>query len=162
MVFTTKRSSRIILYSSITIPELQHFSLGKFHGHANTKDFSITKKKAMRIICHSDYRAHTDSFFKGNNILKVNDIYNLNLGTFICINWIRRIYPKYFTICSPQATNTTITLPGKQTFIISPVPEHYLPIKFLQIADQNSGTPYHLKYAKPLQYTLLKENWKLP
>ena len=55
----------------------------------------LLQKKAMRIICHSNYRAHTDFLFKSNRILKVNDIYNLNLGVFM-FQLNRKELPKVF------------------------------------------------------------------
>ena len=37
-----------------------------------------TTKKAIRIICNAKYNAHTDKLFKELNILKVQDLHNLN------------------------------------------------------------------------------------
>ena len=43
----------------------------------------LLQKKAIRIICHADYLSHTDPLFKTHSILKINDIYSLNLGVFM-------------------------------------------------------------------------------
>ena len=43
----------------------------------------LLQKKAIRIICHADYLSHTDPLCKTHKILKVNDIYLLNLGIFM-------------------------------------------------------------------------------
>ena len=78
------RNVLLTLYSTLVLPYLNYGILA--WGNATVSQIQkilLLQKKAMRIICHSDYRAHTDSLFKGNNILKINDIYSLNLGTFM-------------------------------------------------------------------------------
>ena len=41
----------------------------------------LLPKKALRIICNSDYRAHTDNLF--STFPRINEIYSLQLGVFI-------------------------------------------------------------------------------
>ena len=39
--------------------------------------------RAMRTICKQQYRNHTDPLFKKENILKLNDFYNLHVSLFM-------------------------------------------------------------------------------
>ena len=47
-------------------------------GHANKRIFKL-QKKAVRIIYIERRLSHTDLLFKNLNILKINDIYQLQL-----------------------------------------------------------------------------------
>ena len=46
----------------------------------------ILQKRAIRIINRESYLAHTNDLFKSNNILKVPDIYRLNVGLYMYDN----------------------------------------------------------------------------
>ena len=46
----------------------------------------MLQKRAVRIICQADFRAHTNPLFYDNNILKVKDLYLLQLGQFMYKN----------------------------------------------------------------------------
>lgn len=46
----------------------------------NLKQLEIAQKKAMRLITNSKYNAHTDPLFGKLKILKLNDLYEVNLG----------------------------------------------------------------------------------
>ena len=48
-----------------------------------TETLLLLQKKALRIICNVPYRAHTNELFFNNNILKVHDLYNYQLGQFM-------------------------------------------------------------------------------
>ena len=41
----------------------------------------LLQKKAMRIIGHSNIRAHTNELFHAKNVLKIHDLFSYNLGT---------------------------------------------------------------------------------
>ena len=43
----------------------------------------ILQKRSLRIIEHAEHRAHTDPLFYSRKILKVKDIYSLQLGIFM-------------------------------------------------------------------------------
>ena len=43
----------------------------------------LLQKRAMRLICNTAYRSHTDVLFKENRILKITDLYRLQLGCFM-------------------------------------------------------------------------------
>ena len=43
----------------------------------------LLQKKAMRIISNVDFRHHTDHLFHSNNVLKIFDIYRLNLAVLM-------------------------------------------------------------------------------
>ena len=47
-------------------------------GHNTSKVFKL-QKKAMRIITNSNYISHTDPIFKDLKILKIEDLYKINI-----------------------------------------------------------------------------------
>ena len=47
------------------------------------KPLITQQKRTIRIICDADYYAHTDPLFKKLNILKIEDIYKLNLALHV-------------------------------------------------------------------------------
>ena len=53
------------------------------------------QKKAMRIICSSGYRSHSEPLFKKLNVLKIYGMFNLQLLTF-CFDLINNNLPAYF------------------------------------------------------------------
>ena len=50
-------------------------------GHKTKKTF-LLQKKALRLITNSKYNAHTDPIFKKQSLLKLHDIYNLEILKF--------------------------------------------------------------------------------
>ena len=86
----------LTLYSTLVLPYLNYGILAWGNSMATQlQKILLLQKKVMRIICRSDFRAHTDSLFKSNNILKVSDIYTLNLGSFM-FQLNKRDLPKVF------------------------------------------------------------------
>ena len=53
------------------------------------------QKKAMRIICSSGYLSHSEPLFKKLNVLKIDDMFKLQLLTF-CFDLINNNLPAYF------------------------------------------------------------------
>ena len=43
----------------------------------------LLQERAIRTICKQQYRNHTDPLFKKENILKLNDLYNLHGSLFM-------------------------------------------------------------------------------
>ena len=65
-----------MLYNSLVLPHLQYSIL--------TWDFKASRleklqKRALRIITRSKYNAHTEPLFKKQNLLKLNDLFELNV-----------------------------------------------------------------------------------
>ena len=65
-----------ILYNSMILPHLQYsifpwsFKMGRL---------DKLQKRAVRIISNSKYNSHTDSIFKKLNLLKLKDLFELNI-----------------------------------------------------------------------------------
>ena len=69
------------IYCSLVLPHLQYCTLIWANTYSTKLNkFRILQKKAVRIINHSDYLAHSEPLFKQNNLLKIEDIYKLQLG----------------------------------------------------------------------------------
>ena len=74
----------VILYSSLILPYLNYGILawGKTLKTQLERLFKI-QKRVVRIVCNAAFRAHTDGLFSKHRILKVEDVYNLQLGSFM-------------------------------------------------------------------------------
>ena len=84
------------LYSTLILPHLNYGIIA----WGNCADYLLNiilllQKKALRVICHSDFRAHMDALFHTHSILKITDLYNYNLGIFM-YNLNRNELPNVF------------------------------------------------------------------
>ena len=52
-----------------------------YDGHLNK--LFLLQKRAVRIINNAPFQAHTDPLFFSNSILKIHDIYKLNIGLYM-------------------------------------------------------------------------------
>ena len=72
------------LYYAIIYPYLSYGILAWGYASKTLIDrILLLQKKALRIICNTDYMAHTEPLFLANNILRINEIYSLQLGIFM-------------------------------------------------------------------------------
>ena len=87
------------------------------------------QKWAIRTISNSHYRSHTQPLFAKHNILKVNDMYSLELGVFMykySTNDLPGIFNDYFTKRSDihgyqtRHVNDLNLTKTKNTFLITP------------------------------------------
>jgi hypothetical protein len=85
------------LYCTLILPYLNYGILA--WGNANKlyldKIFKL-QKRASRIITNNDYRSHSAPFFQKLNILNVNDMYKLELCTFMFKHFNNQL-PETFT-----------------------------------------------------------------
>jgi hypothetical protein len=74
----------LMLYNAIVYPYLSYGVLlwGSIFKSLCNKIITM-QKKAVRIIAHASYYAHTHSIFQQFKILKFDDIYNLHLGKYM-------------------------------------------------------------------------------
>ena len=70
----------LTLYNTLLLP---YFNYGIIFWHNSPNEtvnrVVIAQKKAVRAICHLGFNAHTSEHFKDLNILKINDLYKINL-----------------------------------------------------------------------------------
>ena len=58
------QTTLFMLYSSLILPYLNYGILAWGHAHATYLDrILLLQKKALRIVCHTSWRAHTDTLF---------------------------------------------------------------------------------------------------
>ena len=70
-----------LIYLSFIHPYLIYGIEAWFAASRNLTDrIFILQKKAIRAISYLPYNAHTSSFFKSMQVLKTNDLYNLQIG----------------------------------------------------------------------------------
>ena len=82
----------ITLYNSMILP---HLTYGILIWNTNNQQLYKLQKKGIRMISNSRYYEHTEPLFKSLNLLKLHDIYNLNVLKFYyyyCHNQL----PEYF------------------------------------------------------------------
>ena len=73
-----------MLYSSLILPYLNYGILAWGNTYSSYLErILLLQKKALRIICRESWRCHTNDLFYQNNILKIKDLYCLNLGQFM-------------------------------------------------------------------------------
>ena len=71
-----------MLYYSLIYPELDYcISLWRWTPRSNFEPISILQRRIIRIITFSEFRCHTSPLFFKLNVLKLNDVYKLKLGT---------------------------------------------------------------------------------
>ena len=86
----------VILYSSLILPYLNYGILAWGNSHQTLLDkLLLLQKKSLRIIFHLHPRAHTDSLFYENKILKINDLHTFQLGQFM-FNYNNNNLPNVF------------------------------------------------------------------
>ena len=80
------------IYNSLIIPLLQYAIL--IWGHRSSKIFKL-QKRAIRILTLSKYNAHTEPLFKRLNLLKVMDMFKVNVLKFY-FKYRHGTLPKHF------------------------------------------------------------------
>ena len=81
------------IYNSLILPRFNYCLLA--WGHKFDRLFKI-QKRAVRIVNHSKYNAHTDPIFKSRNLLKLEDIYVSQVLKFY-LKFQNGLLPKYMT-----------------------------------------------------------------
>ena len=72
------------LYNTLILPYLNYGLLAWGNSsQRNLERLLIIQKRAMRIICHENRLAHSNHLFFSNKVLKIEDLYNLRLGSFM-------------------------------------------------------------------------------
>ena len=66
--------------------------LGTFPTYINR--LFLLQKRAIRIISGASFLEHTDPLFYSNKILKINDMYNLNVGMYMYDRWNSGVYDR--------------------------------------------------------------------
>ena len=73
-----------ILYSTLILSYLNYGVLAWGNSlKTQMGKLFIVQRRAIRNICTVNYRAHTNVLFHDNNLLKVEDIYFMQLGSFM-------------------------------------------------------------------------------
>ena len=88
----------LILYNSLFVP---HINFGSLVWGTTIKRLSKLQKKAIRIITHSNYLAHTEPLLKELHFLKAEDMFSLNVLKFLH-KLSHNTLPPYFNIYRPH------------------------------------------------------------
>ena len=87
---TLPQNILINIYNSLIIPHINYCIL--LWGSENNRDSKL-QKRAVRIIPKESRLSHTNPIFKELNLLKINDIYRLQL-----FKYEHNLLPKYFDV----------------------------------------------------------------
>ena len=95
-------SSLLTLYHSLILPYLNYGILAWGNTHQVLLNrLLLLQKKSLRIISNSPIRTSTDPLFYDNKILKINDLYHLQLGQFM-YNYNNNLLPHTFDSMFPK------------------------------------------------------------
>lgn len=97
----------ISLYNTLFLPHLNYCLI--LWGLDNARVL-LLQKKAMRTITNSWFRAHTDPIFKGLEILKISDLYQLNVLKFYH-KLSNGMLPSYFDTFMPKKSQGSTIYP---------------------------------------------------
>ena len=92
--FTLSQNVLINIYNSLIIPHINYCIL--LWGSENNR-VSKLQRRAVRIIRKESRLSHTDPIFKELNLLKINDIYRLQLLKCY-VKYEHYSLPKYFDV----------------------------------------------------------------
>ena len=73
-----------MIYNSLILPFLYYGILAWGNAYEiHVMKVILLQKRAIRIICHTSYLAHTHPLFKEIKILNFNDMYNYQCAIFL-------------------------------------------------------------------------------
>ena len=91
----------LTIYNSLIQP---HFIYGLYLWGLNCKRLKILQKKAVRILAFRPYISHSTPIFKTLKILKLEDLYTMQLYKFYYKN-TNNLLPSYFNSFTPYYNN---------------------------------------------------------
>ncbi len=119
------------IYYAIVLPHLQ-YGITAWGAYLNGENkLEILQKKAIRNISKSEYNAHTEHLFSKYKILKLKDVYQVQVAKFI-FNFKQNNLPKAFDLfidnAKLSAENNTAQIVGLQHDHNNARPVHTFPI----------------------------------
>ena len=116
----------------------------------------LLQKRAIRTLCKQQYRNHTNPLFKKENILKLNDLYNLHVSLFMH-DYQNSKLPISFHNFFVQNThainlrnNQTVYRERARTKFSSKLPKHNFPLIWNQIDTTIKAIPSKQIFKKTL------------
>ena len=129
-----------LLYNSLIVPHLQYGILA--WGFKFNRVFKL-QKRAVRIISHNKYNAHSDPIFRDLKLLKIKDIFHLGLLKFQ-FKLANNSLPSYFSSIFVQHVTThrcntrnrnSVQIPTPRTNSALDTIRHFLP-RFINTMPQ--------------------------
>ena len=108
----------LTIYNTLIVPHLSYCVLA---WGFSQKRISLLQKKAIRIVCQSNYNAHTDPLFKNSTCLKLLDIFKLKALQFYfkyCSNSLPAYFDDFYRGTLPNHSYNT----RQQNIIRYPIP----------------------------------------
>ena len=122
---------------------------GTYNIHINR--LLLLQKRAIRIISNASFLDHTDPLFYSNGILKVHDMYKLNVGLFMFDRWHTGVYNRTHSYDTrsrndllPSQARLTIT--QNSLSVIGPNIWNSIPQNIQNSISQNSFKSQYKKY----------------
>ena len=121
----------LIIYKSLFLP---HVNYGSLVWGSLSERTGMIQKKAIRIITHSNFIAHTEPLLKELHLLKVTDMFSLKIVMFLH-KLSHNVLPQYFEIYRPHLEKITTSYNLRQ---------HPLPLPPVSHVYAESGLVYQL------------------
>ena len=122
---------------------------GTYNIHINR--LLLLQKRAIRIISNTSFLDHTDPLFYSNGILKVHDMYKLNVGLFMFDRWHTGVYNRTHSYDTrsrndllPSQARLTIT--QNSLSVIGPNIWNSIPQSIQNSMSRNSFKSQYKKY----------------
>ena len=126
---------------------------GTYATHLNR--LLLLQKRAIRIINNESYLAHTNSLFQSNKILKIQDMYKLNVGIYMydhSANYIRTHSHSTRGIHNLLPAQSRLTVTSHSIHVIGPKIFNSIPIE-IRTKPNRSSFKYHYKQHLLSQYS---------
>ena len=96
--FFLPKRTLLTLYNTLVLSYLNYAILTWGTSTSQCNKLLLLQKKAVRIISNTGYLTHTNPLFAELGILKINDLFNLNLGKFM-FKYKHGLLPPNFNDC---------------------------------------------------------------
>jgi len=140
---TLPKHTLLMIYNSLVMP---HLNYGILSWGSKIHRLTKIQKKAIRIISHSSYNAHTEPLFKSYNLLKCLDLCALHELKF-CFSLENNLLPSYFySIFQKNFSIHSISTRQAQNYKIPEIKHDFIKTT--------------LRYRIPIAYNNMRINFK--
>ena len=129
----------LTIYNSFVLPYLNYCILIWGCSSTQCKKLFTLQKRAVRIISNAGYQDHSAPLFEQFKLLKLNDLYRLNLGKFMYKynhNALPSCFNSFFTVTSNIHSYDTQSTRKKNLYV------HFNRTSLFRISLLQRGTTY--------------------
>ena len=146
------KSVLTMLYYSLAYPYINYnvsSYAGTFNSHLNR--ILLLQKRLVRIINRSAYLEHTDKLFFETKILKIHDVYKLNVGLFMFDNSRSDLYTRNHTYDTRHRNDllqnrARLSITQNSIDVIGPSTWNSIPERIRSLPSRNSFKSQYKSY----------------